>query len=56
MGCIEVDDQASERTRSPHQVGQTFAKDVARMGGTMGDDEGEAKARERSKGSTREDA
>ena len=56
MGSIQVDDEANERTRSPHQVGKTDAKGVERMGGTMGDHKQETKARERSRACTREGA
>ena len=56
MGCIEVVDEASERTRSPRQVGQADAKDVKRIGFPMGDHKEETKTRERGRSSTREGA
>ena len=56
MGCIQVDDEARERTRSPRQEGQADAKDVERMGGAMGDHEEQTKMREMGRSSTRKGA
>ena len=54
--CIQVDDEASARKRSPPQVGQADAEDVEGVAGPIGDHEEATKARERSRGNTREGA
>ena len=46
MGFIQVDDEESARTGRPRYVGQEDAKDVERVGGTVGAPEEETKARE----------
>ena len=54
MGCIQVDDEESKRTRGPRKVEQEDARDVERVGGAVGDPAEEAKRRERRGGAARE--
>ena len=54
MGCIQVDDEESTRTRGPRRVEQEDARDVERLGSTVGDPVEEAKMRERRGGAARE--
>ena len=54
MGCIQVDDQESTRTRGPRKVEQEDARDVERVGSTVGDPAEEAKMQEGRGGAARE--
>ena len=54
MGCIQVDDEESTRTRGPRKLEQEDARNVERVGSAVGDSAEEAKMRGRRGGAARE--